>query len=214
MQVKLMDEHPEYAWCGARTGNRTLCMPPKKFYTLEETLRRYIVHTSTVVFRQEHLSRYPRFPDVVGWISMVYAYLATKGTCGFLDEELSYYRHHAGGVWTGAGVKERTRLTRLFTDTMNKYFAGAYHKELADRELWIHRLQVAALISDWSFTHWRGLLGTMPTEIRRCVSAQPWQTIRTMVAIITAPAVAAVRQARRKLALRTRLRRALGNSSH
>ena len=212
IQVKLMEENPEFAWCGARTINRTLCMPPVEFYTLEETLRRYIVHTSTIVFRREYLSSYPRFPDVVGWISMVYAYLATKGLCGFINKELSYYRHHQGGVWTGATISERVRLTRIFTDTMNDYFSGNYQLELADRELWIHGLHLEALLSDWGFTHWKDLLRTLPVLVHRCGRLQPWITFRTVWLIIVASITFTIRWGRRKLAIRTRVKALFGHS--
>ena len=101
-QVEMMEAHPDYSWCGAKTINRTFWVKEKNFFTLEDTLHRFILHTSSIMFRSEILESYPRFPDIVGWISMLYAYLAEHGKCGFLNEVVSYYRHHEGGLWTGA----------------------------------------------------------------------------------------------------------------
>ena len=52
-QVAIMETHPDYSWCGAKTLNRTFWVEEKYYYTLEDTLRRYILHTSSIMFRSE-----------------------------------------------------------------------------------------------------------------------------------------------------------------
>ncbi len=136
-QIELLDNNPDWAWCGARTLNRIHPLPASESYGLSEVSRRFVVHTSTIMYRRKALNIYPRFPDMVGWISMVSIVLSQAGRCGFLDETVSYYRRHAGGLYTGANTLHRIELAQAFTDVMRSHLANRYDKELFDRELWI-----------------------------------------------------------------------------
>jgi glycosyltransferase involved in cell wall biosynthesis len=136
-QVELMINNPAYSWCGAKTLNRIHPYSPRDRYSLSEVCRRFVMHTSTIVFRRNALFPYPYFPDMVGWISMVCVVLSTRGDCGFLNEELSYYRRHHGGVYTGSTRMNRIMLAQAFTDIIDRYLSGQYRTELYAREIWI-----------------------------------------------------------------------------
>jgi len=153
-QLNLLSENPDLSWCGARTRNRIHPLPAKKSYTLSDACRRFLVHTSTIMYRRSSLEYYPRFPDMVGWISMVCVVLAQAGYCGFLDAEVSYYRRHAGGLYTGANCKRRIKLAHDFTDIMRGYLNHAYDQELFERELWICNWEFKFNPSTFSLQLW------------------------------------------------------------
>jgi glycosyltransferase involved in cell wall biosynthesis len=203
-QVDLMESHPEYAWCGAKTINRTFWVNEKPYYNLEDTLRRYILHTSTIVFRAELLNTFPDFPDVVGWISMVYAYLAQHGLCGFLNEIVSYYRIHPGGLWTGAQIYKRMHLTWIFTDTMDDYFEHKYTKILYDRELWIYKMDTAMRLDGNFWEHWTQSLSIVRLAFPRLIKIYPFRYMMFALGVFVEPVKTGFYRLRRKLALRSR----------
>jgi glycosyltransferase involved in cell wall biosynthesis len=137
IQFNLMTANHDFSWCGARTQNRIHPLPAKRSYSLSDACRRFLVHTSTIMYRRSALEHYPRFPDMVGWISMVCVVLAQAGRCGFLDHEVSYYRRHTGGLYTGSSSKRRIKLAQAFTDTIRPYLNYDYDRDLFERELWI-----------------------------------------------------------------------------
>ncbi len=212
-QVELMDAHPEYAWCAARTSNRMMWLPAKPAYGLDEVLRRYLVHTSTVLFRANHLERYPDFPDRVCWESMLLGYLTERGQCGFIDAELSYYRRHAGGLWHNAERMNRTRMSRDCIDALNGYFGGRHSRPLADREIWIYRMDIAHQWERGFFAHWRQSLGVLRSAAPRLIGRAPLAYVGLWVEYLLLPLTALYRAVRRRLALRRRLesvRRVIG----
>ena len=154
MQLNLLSANPEFSWCGARTSNRIHPLPAKESYNLSDACRRFLVHTSTIMYRRNSLAHYPRFPDMVGWISMVCVVLAQAGHCGFLDTEVSYYRRHAGGLYTGANCKRRIKLAHDFTDIMRNHLAHTHDRELFERELWICRWEFKFNPSTFSLRTW------------------------------------------------------------
>lgn len=206
-QVALLDAHPDYAWCAARTANRMQWLPPQESYGLDEVLRRYIVHTSTVLFRTRLIGRYPRFPDRVCWESMLLAYLTEQGRCGFLNEEVSYYRRHSGGLWHNAERTHRLQMSRDCIDAMNDYFGGRYRVALADREAWIYRMDLDPPAGGPFGPHWRDSFGILVAATPRLAPVAPralaglwgwWATL-----IVTLP----LARIRARLALGTRMRR-------
>ena len=204
-QVALMEGNPDYAWCGARTDNRIFWVKEKTSYDLSDTLRRYIFHTSSIMFRTKIMQSYPKFPDVVGWISMVYAYLAEHGDCGFLDESVSYYRHHEGGLWTGKDASARLKLTWVFTDTMNEYFDGQYKNELYDRELWIFGMETSIQLSNWTWQRWIQNLQLLNSELPRSLSVLRIKSISALIRMLFQPITYAYLKMRRVAALKQRL---------
>lgn len=153
-QVDLLESNDNWAWCGARTLNRIHPLPARESYELKDACRRFLVHTSTILYRHDALHNYPKFPDIVGWISMVCIVLSQAGSCGFLDEKMSYYRRHSGGLYTGAGTKRRIELAQAFTDVMREYLTHLYDRELFDRELWICSWELQLNPNTFSLQGW------------------------------------------------------------
>jgi glycosyltransferase involved in cell wall biosynthesis len=205
-QVDLMETHPEYSWCGAKTMNRTFWVKEKPYYDLEDTLRRYILHTSTILFRSVFFEKYPRFPSSVVWESMLYGYLAQNGLCGFLNEIVSYYRIHSGGLWTGAEISERMRLTRLFTDTMDEYFEHRFTKILYDRELWIYKMDTAMRLDKNVWEQLVQSLLIVRMAFARMIKIYPFQYLIFALGVMIQPIKTGYYQFLRKLAMRSRFK--------
>lgn len=204
-QVALMERHPDYSWCGAKTLNRTFWAEEKVCYTLEDTLHRYIFHTSSIMFRSDMLETYPHFPDIVVWESMLYAYLAKQGKCGFLNEVVSYYRRHEGGLYTGVEMVSRIQFTWICTDTMDEYFGSKYRRILYDRELWVYKMETSIHIGKDFWQHWIQSLSLVHLTFSRMIKVVPCQYFLFALQVWLQPFTAAYLTLRRKLALRNRV---------
>jgi glycosyltransferase involved in cell wall biosynthesis len=204
-QFSIMESHPDYSWCGAKTLNRTFWAKEKEFYDIEDVLNRYIMHTSSIMFRSELIESYPRFPDIVAWESMLCAYLTERGKCGFLNEVVSYYRRHEGGLWTGANLDNRMRMTKIFTNTMDQYFNYRYTNLLFDRELWIYKMDTAICLGKGFWQHWMQSLYIVRTAFPRIVKVLPGQYILFAIGVFFQPLSALYFLLRRQLALRRRV---------
>jgi glycosyltransferase involved in cell wall biosynthesis len=206
-QVDLMKANPEYSWCGAKTMNRTFWVKEKPYYDLEDTLRRYFLHTSTVVFRANLLETFPRFlglPEIFALDSILYAYLSQYGSCGFINEFLSWYRAHPGGVWTGASLSDRMALMWTFTDVMDEYFNQKYTGILYDRELWIYKMDTAMHLDGSFWEHWIHSLSIVRLAFPRLIKVYPLRYMIFALGVCMQPVKTSYYRLRRKLAIRTR----------
>jgi glycosyltransferase involved in cell wall biosynthesis len=205
-QVDLMEAHQEYAWCGAGAANRIFWAEKKPSYTIEDVLSRYLIHTSTVMFRTGLLSAYPRFPDRVCWESMLMGYLTEQGVCGFIDEEVSYYRRHEGGLWHNAERMKKIAMSRDCIDALNAYFGGRFRRKLADREVWIYRMDVTSIPETGALAHWRQSFSVLLSGLPRVLVAAPTGYLLLWMAWLFQPAGIPLMKARRSLGLRGKLR--------
>ena len=205
-QVALMEAHPEYAWCAARTANRTQWMPSRPSYGLDDVLRRYIVHTSTVLFRTALLENYPPFPDRVCWESMLLAFLSEQGSCGFIDQEMSYYRRHSGGLWHNAERMNRMQMSRDCIDAMNDYFRGRYREALADREGWILGMDIAPPLNAGFLAHWRQSFGVLRSAGPRLYPVARRTLLGLWAKWLVQPVAVPLAMARARLGLGQKLR--------
>lgn len=209
-QVALLDAHPDLSWCGTRTANRRQWLPPRPRYGLRETLRRYLVHTSSVVFRTTCVERWPRFPSVVCLDHLLFAYLATQGDCGFIDRETSYYRRHAGGVWHGANLAARLAMTARCIDAVDDWLGRRYHPDLANREVWIYAMETTPDPERPIWEQWRfsGLVARQ--ALRRTLGGAPRPCLRLVLRVSVQPLNVLYHRLRRSLALWNRVARWLG----
>jgi hypothetical protein len=86
---------------------------------------------------------------------MLLAVLTARGDCGWIGQPVSWYRRHRGGYWSGAQRSQRLRLSLDCIAVIGAYLGGRYGRELAARELWIHRLDWP-LPADNPWRHWLG----------------------------------------------------------
>ena len=138
-QQALIRANPGYSMVASATRNRLNWLGADGRLSLIDLLRRYPIHTSSLLFRKELAIPFPRFSTAVH-DSLLIAHLAQRGDCGYLNQEMSYYRRHGGGIWTGASREQRMQDTRECIAAMDSYCRGRYHQELVDREFWCYRL--------------------------------------------------------------------------
>lgn len=156
LQSRLLRADPSLACVGGITLNRPPLGPPpgRDRLDLVALLRRYVVHSSALVFWRDLALPYPNFPE--GALdSMLLAVLTARGDCGWIGQPLSWYRRHRGGYWSGAQRSQRLRLSLDCIAVIGAYLGGRYGRELAARELWIHRLDWP-LPADNPWRHWLG----------------------------------------------------------
>lgn len=204
-QVDLMETHPEYVWCGALTANRINWADGKTAFSIQDILKRYIVHTSTALFRAQYLVSFPQFGAITSLDVLLFAYLSEQGPCGFINAEMSYYRRHEGGVWSGQGVADRMLMSQKCIDALDSYFSGRYRAELISRELWIYGMDTALQLNGAFWRVWsqsvRIVLVAWPRMVTRAPLSFAWLTL----GVAMQPLAAAYHMARRKLAPRRRL---------
>lgn len=204
-QIALLDAHPEYSFCATRTANRRQWAPPKPSYGLPEMLRRYLIHTSSVVFRTHCVERWPCFPPVVCLDHLLFAYLGSQGECGFIDRETSYYRRHPGGVWSGASAAARLTMAARCIDAVDGWFEHRYRRELTDRELWIYEMETAPDPDSPIGGQWKFGWMVARQAMRRTFALAPGRCLRLGVAFFLLPMIIGYKRVRRGLALRRRL---------
>lgn len=208
-QVALLSSNPQYSWCGTRTANREFWGRPKRSYNLSDVLRRYIVHTSSVLMRSDCLNSWPSFQNVVCLDNLLFAYLSEQGLCGFIDRETSYYRRHAGGIWSGTDSERRLVMTTHCIDAMNEHFSGRYRRELADREIWIYGMEVSLDLGLAILPQWLHSLRVSRLAVRRTFANAPLACTKFLLGVALQPLSGGYRRLRRALGLGQRLRRLL-----
>ena len=212
LQLELLRRHPEAACAAAATANRTPCLPLQPAYDLFDILRRYPVHTSTLLIRAEHLLTYPRFPDIIGWESMMLGYLLARGSCVHLNRTVSFYRRHEGGLWHNADRLDRLERGRQCIDALDAYFFHRFSPELISRELWILGMDLDMPLhgrrAHW-LKSWQILVGQTPRLLPRA----PLGFCLLAMRLLLQPLTTSWLLLRRRLALGTRLRALSGGST-
>lgn len=204
-QCELIRSHPEHALVAAKTLNRQQWLPDLPFYQIHHLLRRYAVHTSTLLIRAEHLSCYPCFPDNVCWESMLLGFLMTRGTCGFIPIEMSYYRRHRGGLWHNADRLKRLEMSRECIDALDAFFFSRFRPELISREMWIYRLD-AVFPASHVLRHWLQTWNIQLAQAPRLLERAPLAYGMLLISTALQPLCLALQTVRRNLALGTRWR--------
>ena len=190
-----------------RTRNRQFWARVKERYPLADLLRRYLFHTSSLVFRKEAADRFAADPGVRALDSLLIAHLATQGDCGFIDREMSYYRRHAGGAWSGQELTRQIADTQAATDALSRRFGGRYDAELFDRELWIYGMMLQLDLGQPVFPQWKRRWPLVRPVLARTFRFHPVGSLLCLGRLLVLPAGAGLNRARIKLGLGTRLAR-------
>ncbi|MCP9907922.1 glycosyltransferase [Cyanobium sp. BA5m-21] len=206
VQCDLIRSHPEYAVVAAKTLNRLQWLRDLPFYQIHHLLRRYAVHTSTLLIRAEHLSCYPCFPDNVCWESMLLGFLMARGTCGFIPLEMSYYRRHHGGLWHNADRLKKLEMSRECIDALDAFFFFRFRPELISREMWIYRMD-AVFPPRHVWRHWLQTWNIQLAQAPRLLKRAPLAYGMLLISTALQPLHLALQTVRRNLALGTRWRR-------
>ncbi|MBP9051846.1 MAG: glycosyltransferase [Ilumatobacteraceae bacterium] len=115
-QVALLELHPEYALsCHAvhpinadGTPSTTQYEHRRPRYERDDLWSACFIHAGSVVFRRSAFDRLPAwyFESTFGdW--ELFLLVTARGDVHFLDERLSAYRIHEGGMWSGLGSRRQ-----------------------------------------------------------------------------------------------------------
>ncbi len=206
LQVNLIRDHPEHSIVAAKTSNRTQWLADSNVYGLTDLLRRYVVHTSTLMIKRDHLLNYPAFPDNVCWESMMLGYLMSRGNCGFIPVEMSYYRRHDGGLWHNANRLSRISMSIECIEALDSFFFHRFHRELIDREFWILRMD-AFPNEKYFYQHWAQTLLIQLSQAPRLLRRAPFAYLLLLCRTALQPLARIIQQLRARLALGSRWRR-------
>ena len=206
-QVDQLARDHTLALSACRTRNRQFWAPVKERYALADLLRRYLFHTSSLVFRKDATDRFAADPGVRALDSLLIAHLATHGDCGFIDREMSSYRRHAGGAWSGLALARQVADTQAVTDALSRRFVGRYDAELFDRELWIYGMMLQLDLSQPVFPQWKMRWPLVRPVLARTFRFHPVGSLFCLGRLLVLPASAGASRARIKLGLGTRLDR-------
>jgi len=119
-QVDLLEAHPEWSlnfhrvlvvYEDGSSSSRELGPEQRKeVYSLEDYLRTNLMQTASIVFRRDALVDFPEwyYRAQIGDWAMV-TLLAQHGDMGYIDEVMSVYRKHIGGIWSGQNEMAQIR---------------------------------------------------------------------------------------------------------
>jgi hypothetical protein len=104
------------------------------------------MHTSSMMLRRELVE----FPDWLNDLVMlrdtcVFALYAEKGPVGHLNDVVSCWRVHAGGIWTTKSAADQLECNQKAIDLLDIHFGGRYHRLLRSREYQVWRTALRSL---------------------------------------------------------------------
>jgi glycosyltransferase involved in cell wall biosynthesis len=123
-QVDALERNPDWSICGSRNvaffeggGQPSYVWPrftPKPVSTLDDLSRASFVGISSAVYRRIPIERYPQWVFKVTISDYAHSlFYAQHGKIGFIDEVMSAYRRHKGGLWSQLdSLPHRTVLAR------------------------------------------------------------------------------------------------------
>lgn len=142
-QVDFLDAHPECSLCchkliesyeNGRTPDRIFPnIQGDQVFNKEYLYRNFFIRTCSVVFRNDAIDSMIKFLEgfKVGDAPLFY-YYAQRGTIGYLDDCMSVYRFHYGGVWSNNPLIKilldslSTRL--ILQKKLGIYFSKGFHE--------------------------------------------------------------------------------------
>lgn len=107
LQVDFLDANPEYALCfhpvkvfyenGQKDNHVYPSISDKSKFTVRELLRGNFIQTNSVVYRKQNYTSMPANILPLDWY--LHLYHAQFGKIGFIEQTMSAYRRHPGGIW-------------------------------------------------------------------------------------------------------------------
>lgn len=148
MQVSYMEAHPaasvcfHNAWVEDEEGRRTLfhARPRGRVSRGRDLLKQWLMPTASVLFRNPGFADFPAFfAHATHGDLALFLLLAEGGTLDYLDEVMSVYRRHPGGVTTSFhGIAFNLRQLRFLRE-MDGHFGGRYADLIGRRISALHR---------------------------------------------------------------------------
>jgi hypothetical protein len=137
---------------------------PKRYTDLTDMVGGNYVQTCSVMFRASALIGIPEWYaglPIGDW--PLYVLLAQRGRIAYIDQTMSAYRVHGGGVWS-AGLSFHKHVDDIvgLLDTyaiLDRHLLGRYHDVIEKKSSYLHRAAAIALFHDGDFRravlHWR-----------------------------------------------------------
>jgi glycosyltransferase involved in cell wall biosynthesis len=156
-QIDFLEERSDYSACFHRTYRlieatgemevwRFRTQPLKRFYALDDIIRSGdFIRTGSVIFRHDLAQELPAWfctLPVGDW--PLFILLAQEGWIGFLDEVMSVYRVHDGGIRSGATISLRHQSGLRTIQLVQKHLGSNYEKAIRIK-LSFHLLGIATL---------------------------------------------------------------------
>lgn len=130
-QVEILDNNPQYALChhnmyyetnGSRDV-RTIDIPNTQ--TLAELAKENFIQTATVLFR---IPSYPIIPDTFNgkhiYMHFIFLRVCEQGDVYYMDDPMSVYRFHPGGMYSEKTLFEQFRMTADNISLMASWYKG------------------------------------------------------------------------------------------
>lgn len=140
LQLELLDQDPSLTFCGGRTlvvdqrlapgpHAHSIGPPPGSLrLALADLISAYSFHFSSVLMRRDAL----QLPD---WIfhqycldRPLYLLAALRGDAAVLDQPVSVYRLHQGGVWAPLSPLQRAHRSRSLFGAFRRHFPRRYRR--------------------------------------------------------------------------------------
>ena len=142
-QVAFLDARPDFTVCfhnvqvvegqSQSTGRLWNAPGQPEVSDLHELLRGNFIATSSVVYRRAAVAEVPAWYDgffpVTDW--PLHVLYACEGQIGYLNQTLSVYRMHDGGLFSTLGEREKLEATADFYRRLRAYSSGALATEIA-----------------------------------------------------------------------------------
>jgi len=99
----------------------------RKYSTIEDLMSDMFIQTASVMFRNGLINEYPEWfhkLKMADW--PLYVLLAAQGKIGCLNEVMSAYRNHSGGIWFSVEEETRYREVIKMYECLNAHFNKKY----------------------------------------------------------------------------------------
>jgi glycosyltransferase involved in cell wall biosynthesis len=139
-QVNFLDEHPDYAVCCHRaqlvyeTGEHPPGVMPTLAagsYTIDDLFAVNWIATGSVMYRWGSLSLLPDWflpLKMADW--PLHILIGTAGRIHLMDDLMSVYRIHGGGVWSSMARAQQLRETARMLATIRSHIGSHYLKSI------------------------------------------------------------------------------------
>src|ERR1039458_4984743 len=139
-QINFLDEHPDHAICCHRAqfvdekgGDQSRIYPilPSGTYTIEDLFHENWVVTCSVMYRWGSVGSLPNWfltLKMGDW--PLHILVARAGKIHLMDEVMSVYRIHHGGIWSSLSYLDRLRATTEMLTVLDKHLGFQYTRTI------------------------------------------------------------------------------------
>lgn len=138
-QVDFLDDHPEFSACfgGAQVIYEDGSQPTyisrstQPVWHLEELFEGMPMQCAATMFRNGLITTFPDwyYSDAIGDWEII-LFLAQQGPIAYMDEVMSVYRKHSGGIFTSATRIKQLTARLVMYEHMNTHFRYQYNKTI------------------------------------------------------------------------------------